>query len=259
VTHTTRYNKAHWIEVLGLDRQYDRAEIDAKRDSSGVQITTKNVSMLKLAQPMKAQIDGQKLGSSAVFAKENGRWHASKVNAKDLSKHHGLQGPIDDAFLDSFLCVKPTGEARDMAVHKLALSRLEIFRENWDKFLRGDLPIKDDRDITDADIANNNLILFGDASSNKLIAKLLPKTPIRWEAGKIQIAGHTFTGENQLLVAIYPNPLNPSRYIVLNSGHTFGDKEFRGTNALLFPRLGDWAVIKADATPQVGFFDEHWR
>jgi len=259
VTHTMRYNKAHWIEVLGLERHYDRAEIDARRDSSGVQMTTKNVSMLRLAQPAKVQIDGQKLSAASAYAKENGKWQAAKANGKDLRKRHGLQGPIDDAFLDSFLVVNPTGTARDMSVHKLALARLETFRTNWDKFLRGDLPIKDDRDITDADIANHNLILFGDASSNRLIAKLLPKTPIRWESGKIQIAGRTITGENQLLVAIYPNPSNPSRYIVLNSGHTFGDKEFRGTNALLYPRLGDWAVFKEDAPQQVGFFDEHWR
>ena len=30
---------------------------------------------------------------------------------KSLRKRHGLQGPIDDAFLDSFLCVRPTGRA----------------------------------------------------------------------------------------------------------------------------------------------------
>ena len=40
---------------------------------------------------------------------------------------------------------------------------------------------------------------------------------------------------------IYPNPLDPTRYVVVNSGHTFGEKEFKGTNALLYPRLGDYA------------------
>jgi pimeloyl-ACP methyl ester carboxylesterase len=259
VTHTTRYNKAHWLEILGLERHYDRAEVDAKREGSNVQITTKNISMLKLAQPAKVQIDGQSLSSGSTFSKDNGRWQVVKGNPKDLRKRHGLQGPIDDAFLDSFLCVRPTGEPRDMSVHKLALSRLDTFRENWDKFMRGDLPVKDDREISDADIANNNLIVFGDATSNRLIAKLLPKLPFRWDAGRIQISGRTFASENQLLVAIYPNPMNPARYIVLNSGHTFGAKEFRGTNALLYPRLGDWAVIRPEGAPEVGFFDEHWR
>ena len=30
---------------------------------------------------------------------------------RSLRKRHGLQGPIDDAFMDSFLIVKPTGKA----------------------------------------------------------------------------------------------------------------------------------------------------
>jgi hypothetical protein len=59
---------------------------------------------------------------------------------------------------------------------------------------------------------------------------------------------------------IYPNPLNPDRYVVLNSGHTFGEKEFKGTNALLYPRMGDWAVLnKAGEVVKAGLFDENWR
>jgi hypothetical protein len=62
---------------------------------------------------------------------------------------------------------------------------------------------------------------------------------------------------------------------VLNSGHTFHEKEFAAFNYLLFPRLGDWAVIKtapgaeawepsaAAAFPEeierAGFFDEQWK
>ena len=59
---------------------------------------------------------------------------------------------------------------------------------------------------------------------------------------------------------IHPNPLNPKRYVVLNSGHTFGDADFRGTNAWLYPRLGDYSVLTATGDVAVsGFFDEQWR
>ena len=43
---------------------------------------------------------------------------------------------------------------------------------------------------------------------------------------------------------IQPNPLAAGRYVVLNSGHTFHEKELASLNYLLFPRLGDWAVLK---------------
>ena len=69
-------------------------------------------------------------------------------------------------------------------------------------------------------------------------------------------------------VLIYPNPLNPGRYVVLNSGHTFHAADFQGTNALLYPRLGDYAVLKLQPTAadsagrasgHIGLFDEYWK
>ena len=72
--------------------------------------------------------------------------------------------------------------------------------------------------------------------------------------------GKKYDAAGHVPVMIYPNPLNPKRYVVLNSGHTFGEKEFRGTNALLFPRLGDYAVVSPDGTVAVsGFFNESWQ
>ena len=65
---------------------------------------------------------------------------------------------------------------------------------------------------------------------------------------------------------IYPSPLNASRYVVLNTGHTFHAADFQGTNALLYPRLGDFAILRLtpDDPPQaspvvVGLFDDAWR
>jgi hypothetical protein len=62
-------------------------------------------------------------------------------------------------------------------------------------------------------------------------------------------------------VLIAPNPLNPLRYVVFNSGHTFHEEEFKGTNALLYPRLGDYAMIHPAARQVVrgGIFDTEWR
>ena len=55
---------------------------------------------------------------------------------------------------------------------------------------------------------------------------------------------------------------------MLNSGHTFDAAEFRGTNALLYPRLGDYALLKLAGTASdplayqvvgAGLFDDFWR
>jgi len=60
---------------------------------------------------------------------------------------------------------------------------------------------------------------------------------------------------------IYPNPLNPNRYVVLNSGHTFPGKDFDDLHWYLHPRLGDYAVLdkQTRAVRVAGFFDREWK
>jgi hypothetical protein len=73
---------------------------------------------------------------------------------------------------------------------------------------------------------------------------------------------------NHVPVLVYPSPLGQGRYVVLNSGHTFHADDFRGSNALLYPRLGDFALLKLQAdkndalateTVGAGLFDDFWH
>jgi hypothetical protein len=89
---------------------------------------------------------------------------------------------------------------------------------------------------------------------------VIGQLPIRWSKTAITVGTQTFTAADHMPVLIYPNPLNPQRYVVLNSGHTFAEADFRGTNAWLYPRLGDYSVLTATGDVAVsGFFDEKWQ
>ncbi|HYM09785.1 MAG TPA: alpha/beta hydrolase-fold protein [Bryobacterales bacterium] len=262
VTYTTRHNRCFWITVEGLERQYERAEVDAQRDSDGrhVTITTRNVSRLTLAHPAKVTLDGQPIAAGPLlFEKQGGQWKAASSTA-GLRKQHGLQGPIDDAFMEPFLCVRPTGKPWHPLANDYAQQTLDRFSQEFAKWLRGDVRVKDDTAVTPEDISNYNLVLFGDPGSNRLIGRIAGRLPIRWTRRSVVIAGQTFPAADHLPALIYPNPLNPKRYVVLNSGHTFHEKEFRGTNALLFPRLGDYAVIdaKSGEAALAGLFGVRW-
>jgi hypothetical protein len=180
------------------------------------------------------------------------------------AKAPGLQGPIDDAFTGPFLCVRGTGTPWNGPVHAWADARLEAFRALWRVWMRGDLPVKDDTAVNEEDVQTKHLILFGDPGSNAWIRRVVEtgKLPLSWTKGEVKLAG-TFPAADSAPVLIAPNPLAAGRYIVLNSGHTFGPKDFAGTNALLYPRLGDYAVFRPsapDAAPIAsGFFDEMWQ
>ena len=264
VTYTPRFNKSYWLTVEGLDETYARGEVDATRRDDGKKytVTTKNINRLKFDAPGATfTIDGQSLhaGANPSFEKKNGKWAVAGAPG-GLRKVHGLQGPVDDAFMDGFLCVRPTGTAWNPVAEAWAAKALDTFRIDFAKWLRGDVRIKDDRAVTASDIDDYNLILFGDPGSNSVIARVIDRLPIRWSKTAIAIGAQTFSAGDHVPVLIYPNPLNPARYVVINSGHTFGEADFRGTNAWLYPRLGDYAVLTAAGDIALsGFFDERWQ
>jgi dienelactone hydrolase len=274
VTRTTRYADSFWMRVDGLETMYDEAEVKAEREGTAIRATTRNVSRLVLEDAgavEKVSVDGKSLtvpqqhGAALYLAKGAEGWalHSSekRMRGDGLVKRPGLEGPIDDAFTGPFLVVAPSGKAWNESVQRAALARMEHFRQEFPKWLRADAPMKQDSKISDQDIANNNLILFGDPGSNSLIARVLDRLPLRWTSETIELGGKSYPASANLPALIYPNPLNLERYVVINSGHTFHEAEFRGTNALLYPRLGDWAVLPADgdAPLTAGIFDEHWK
>jgi hypothetical protein len=156
-----------------------------------------------------------------------------------------------------------SGEAWHGPVQEWTDRRLRRFADDWRQFLRGEVRIKKDTELTPGDIEGHHLILFGDPGSNRVLARLLKDLPLRWTESEIGLGGRTFSARDHVPVLIAANPVNPLRYVVVNSGHTFGAPEFRGTNALLFPRLGDYAVFAVDSSSKLpavsGYFDEKWQ
>ncbi|MEI8255914.1 MAG: hypothetical protein WCJ30_09590 [Deltaproteobacteria bacterium] len=121
--------------------------------------------------------------------------------------------------------------------------------------------------IKDEDIAKNNLILWGDPSSNALISKTIAKLPIQWTAEKLVVDGKTYAAGDHAPILIYPNPLNPKRYVVINSGFTYREYDYLN-NARQVAKLPDWAVVDLKvatdavapgAIAAAGFFDEVWQ
>lgn len=273
LTYTTRYNSDYWVTVGGLDKHYERAEVDAQRSGGGRQyrITTKNIARLALAETDRAaavHIDDQDLrvkpAPAIVLEKTSAGWRiARSVTPTGLHKTHALQGPIDDAFLDPFLLIRPTGTPWNEAVNQQTLRMLARFDRLYAKFFRAHPRIKNDTEVVAADFAKYNVVLFGDPGSNSWIAKLNGKLPVSWTRDTVALGDRKFPAAENFPALVYPNPLSPSRYVVLNSGLTIDDREYRGDYGM--PRLGDYAVLKVNAAADVpgvamaGLFDESWR
>jgi hypothetical protein len=153
-----------------------------------------------------------------------------------------------------------TGKPWNAKVNAWAAASLKQFEHEWARYMRGDLPVKNDTEVTEADLRDKHLILFGDPGSNAWIAKALPKLPVTWTRAEVSLGDQAKPAGDHAPAFICASPLAANRYIVINSGHTFHEKEFAAFNYLLFPRLGDWALmnINADEPVRAGYFDESW-
>jgi hypothetical protein len=244
VTFTARYGRVWNWRIAALERAYGRAELSGTRDN----VRTKNIAELELDSPAQVTIDGQTLKGSA-FVKQMNRWEV-RPSKPVVRKRAGLQGPIDDAFMERFLVATDSPDPR-----------LDDFTANFEKYFRGAIRRKAVKDVTKADMSESHLVLWGTPATNKLIARTIKDMPVRWTATEIEVKGQRFDARTHTLALIQPNPLNPSKYVVFNAGHSFGKADLTGTNALLYPRWGDWAVIETATGRAVaaGFFDDNWR
>ena len=286
-TRSLRYNTCDWLTIEEVETVYAPSVVEARVNEDGdVEITTTNVRALRLVRDVgtDAIIDGTVLECRAAadgllpdvyFVKPDTEWQVldyedSRGFSSNPERHkrHGLQGPIDDAFMSSFVCVRGTGKPWNENAQQWANWTLDRFSQEFAQWMRGDVRIVDDSAVDDTLLATNHLILFGDPGSNALLKKILGDLPLEWTKDRIRIGKQEWTSADHGLSLILPNPLNPSKYVVINSGNTFHDKEFRSTNANLFPRLGDIAVQKITGGTSGGFdeqtvwadvFDTNWH
>lgn len=287
VTYTLKYNQCEWLEIKEQIVPYERTRVHAElNDENVLQVETENVSAFSALRHAadRIQIDGDdtfdlNLAADSnllevYFVKDAEGWQtldyydAIEFEENPLgNKRHDLQGPIDDAFMQPFLCARGTGTPWSSQLNDYANWSLARFEKEFDKWMRAKILVVDDNNLQEKQIRNRNLILFGDPGSNSVLGKIVDQLPLEWSPESIQFAGKKYSTKDHCPVFIFPNPLNPRRYVVINSGMTTHEKDFKASNSWLFPKLGDRAVIQfrkkdngsyEEVTVDAGIFNAHW-
>ncbi len=286
ITYTPKYNNCEWLTVEEQLFPYKPTIVEGHIDPQNVlHLTTQNVAVLKIARDVAdhVMIDGDKhpiTGAAQgllpfVYYQSTGEgWAVLSYDTSlafsknlDFRKRKDLQGPIDDAFMQPFVCVRGTGKPWSKEQADWASWSLDRFSQEFDKWFRGKVEIIDDLAVTDELMSKKHLILFGDPGSNSILAKVHGRLPIKWGETKLTVNGEEYDTSTHGLTMIYPNPLQPRRYLVINSGHTFHEPQFKASNAQLYPRLGDIAVLKFTAKDKgydetvewADIFNSSWR
>lgn len=297
VTYSLIYPRKAWVEIERMEKHWERAEVNAELKDDIARVSTKNVTTLTLSLRAYGNLNGAKAvvidGEEfthpnrihwIALRKKAGVWELAGIThpdgkggvtgfAKALpadgrgGKVPSVCGPVDHAFMSRFVFVRPTGKPLNDAIGAWAKSEMERAIAQWRQVFRGDVTVIDDTAVTDLTAKEANLVVWGDVSSNKYLAKIADKLPLKWTAQTFEMRGQKVDAANHAPILIYPNPLNPNRYIVLNSGPTFREAAALN-NSDQTPKLPDWAIVDLRTPPgpkwpgqivDAGFFDENWK
>jgi len=208
-------SKAYWVKINGREDENLLGTIDASVDGQKILVKTSNVDAYSLDlvcapldsnKPVEILEDGQSLGfvKERVFTKQSEKY----INAAFI-KNDLLHGPVWDAFTDPYVVVYGTGGS-DMPFVKTS--------RNIAEKLAGGAPCLADLDMPKEMISGHNLILVGSVESNYWLALISGKLPLRIRPGQAcATKGKVFDGNDLGFFVIYPNPMNPDKYVVIYS------------------------------------------
>ncbi|GEM_PF-1237300 len=184
-------------------------------------------------------------------------------NDERLKKTPWLFGPVVDAFNSAFLFVVGTSASSQAHSQALQWSAVRVAR-NWEAHANGIVRLKNDTDLTAEDFAENNLVLFGDEKSNSVLRRINKRLPVRFSNGKLVVGKNVYVGEDIGAILIYPNPLNPGKYVVVVGGTT--PYSFELAARIPLAELPDYVVFDRTSfeTQELryraaGFFDKYWK
>jgi hypothetical protein len=276
---TLAYSRVGDITITGMSQQWLDARLEADFDyaNNEVHITTKNVSSYDIVfrhGKMKVMENGQPVAGYSTVIEGITFWAKGvpgESQPGSVRKRPQLQGPIDDAFKSKFVIVLPDQTTDGSAADKWARAEAEHFIQRWRSLMRGDPVIVKADALTDRLVEDSHLIVWGTPKTNNFLQKLMTtkamKKVLTWDAESVKIGSASHLAASHVPVLIQPNPMNPNKYVVINSGLTFREAHDR-TNSLQNPKLPDWAILDITSPPNseaagqvkaADFFDERWQ
>jgi len=241
VIKTTRmkYGKLYWASIDRVQRVSVYATLDAVVTGNTIAVTTTNVLQYTLtlndklvnpAQPVTITTNGLTsytgpMGTVTLYAtlQNSGAitgWSTTDTLPTGLRKKAGLEGPIGDAYNTKFIVVYGTaGSSADTSANQ---NEADAFCSNWNYWMLSNITSRPDTSVTAADIASSNLILYGTAQSNSILANIQYGLPIQVSNTGITVGGRTFPCPQYGAYFVYPNPQSPTHYVVVSHGTMLG-------------------------------------
>jgi hypothetical protein len=269
---------AYWVKVTQKKSPYEFMVVDAEAlEGNIIRVDSKNVYELSLT-PDKTQIDYDKPikifwngKSTAVNNLKSDRIDLKDEEYRPLSikKTPHIAGPISDFQNTPFLVVLGT-ISNDSVMNKVIRQKAETIVNGWRGFQKYEPRVKNDVDVTEADMKKYSLFLLGGPEDNKVSKLVFEKIPFQIKSKEIIVDGKSFNASNAVLDAIYPNPYNNERYLNIiaatsGSGLSFFDPNqrnlFQYDYYIADGKIPNLSAGAKDEKIMIasGFFSENWK
>jgi hypothetical protein len=108
------------------------------------------------------------------------------------------------------------GTADEVPTNREAAESLQkLIRQGWSNIT---VPIKSDREVTEAELKANHVLLVGRPDSNRLVARFRKALPVTFGSRSFVVRGKTYAHPGSAVVAAAANPLNGRRSLVVVAG-----------------------------------------
>jgi len=235
--------KAYWVTIDGRIDENFVGTIDVSVTGQTIFVKTSNIDAytLDLAQApvdSDAPVDiienneslGYVVGNSFVKRSE-------KYADATYIKNERISGPIWDAFATPYVVVWGTQSDNPEFIKN---------SQTIANFLANGAPIFSDVSLPKELILTHNLILIGTDISNTWLAKVSKQLPVQIRADKLIAGGKCYEGHDIGFMLIYPNPINPKKYIAVFSATS--PKAMAGLTKA-------YSELKSQLSADVGIFE----
>ena len=268
---------AYWAKIEQAASPREFMVVDAEIvDTNTIRLDSQNVLSVTLS-PGSSQIDPAKPvkviwnGENHKVTSQSGQLKllAHSYSKGKLEKNAKTNGPLSDIYNTPFAIVIGTA-SKDQAMKEMCQRKADAVIRQWKDWQRQPPRAFKDTELSDADAALYSLILIGGAEANLVSRKLAGQLPFEISPEKIKIGDRTFEATDARLQAIYPNPLNPQRYVLLVAG-TSADGLFFWVPDQLRNLDVDFTIedgrvsgskmqtSRFDLLIAAGWFDYHWQ
>ena len=273
-----RHNRSYWVTIEQLAQYDKRGMVDAGfTGNNSLIVQTDNIRTFSLG-PIEHRasaavvVDGQNLGEIDLTQQQTfqcGKTGDWKSGTFDLSKEkrHSSSGPIGDLFFDGLILVPGTAGSEEETFFNSWIARNAqqyyrgrnggvhrggIMGENW-----VDLPIINDKELEDDVLVNSNLLLYGTYTSNSVLAQFEDDLTLVFDGTTIHLSDKTYTSNRAAVLAIFPHPKNPERYVAVHGGVT-PDAICWGSH-LDMQLIPDYLVYSEGELLDWGFCGNDWK